>query len=402
MGKTLNVPRDYPSISDAIMKAKDGDTIQVESGNYSGIKVEKTLKIVAFGSDIPGVDGVSLTGDGVTFRGFMINGDFIVAGNYNDIEDNIFLGGILNVSGNFNRISGNILNYTSAHLGYDVIMIGNSNVLAANHIFSWLGGVKFGGSDNRITGNRIMVAGAVRDGLIFGVNYGVRGWGPRCNISSNTIISEMDGIVLINDGQENSEEGIAVINNTIISESGVAIIVDSFLNYSEPSHNQISKNSISGSTAISIADSDDNIITENIITGRDSGISLETGENNLVAGNTIKWMQVGLMIGRWSDNNSVIGNTIENCNIGLIEYNYRSQNQIFLNNFVENGVNAYDVCLAVWNKNGKGNYWSNFIGPDDNTDGIVDKQYVLDGNAGSLDMYPLANPIVWTYEVNEP
>jgi hypothetical protein len=47
---------------------------------------------------------------------------------------------------------------------------------------------------------------------------------------------------------------------------------------------------------------------------------------------------------------------------------------------------------------GYGNYWSDWIGPDDNGDGIVDISYNLTGSAGAKDYYPLSGG----YGIPEP
>ena len=80
-------------------------------------------------------------------------------------------------------------------------------------------------------------------------------------------------------------------------------------------------------------------------------------------------------------------------------------NRIYHNNFIGNHgagsvydplhVQANDTTgTNFWNTSTEGNYWSDWTGPDNNHDGIVDSAYILDGGAGAQDYHPLANPTV--------
>ena len=46
-----------------------------------------------------------------------------------------------------------------------------------------------------------------------------------------------------------------------------------------------------------------------------------------------------------------------------------------------------------WDDGGEGNYWSDWVDPDDNMDGIVDFSYVIDGNANASDFFPSVQTI---------
>ncbi len=78
------------------------------------------------------------------------------------------------------------------------------------------------------------------------------------------------------------------------------------------------------------------------------------------------------------------------------------ENLIYDNNFLDNngdGVQATDNGTDNrWNTSTGGNYWSDWMTPDDNGNGIVDEPYELDGDAGASDLLPLtdvpSNPIV--------
>ena len=69
---------------------------------------------------------------------------------------------------------------------------------------------------------------------------------------------------------------------------------------------------------------------------------------------------------------------------------------VYLNNFIDNGVNAQSVYSTVWDNGERGNYWSDFDeehegAHDENDDGIVDEGYVIPDD--NLDHYPLIHRV---------
>jgi parallel beta-helix repeat protein len=102
--------------------------------------------------------------------------------------------------------------------------------------------------------------------------------------------------------------------------------------------------------------------------------------------------------------NIITGNQIEGNDVGILLWN-TAGNVIYHNNFINNGLHAYDNGAAnMWDAGYPtgGNYWSGFTGPDTHlgptqsepgSDGIIDHSYVID--ADSMDRYPLKN--MYTY-----
>jgi len=71
-------------------------------------------------------------------------------------------------------------------------------------------------------------------------------------------------------------------------------------------------------------------------------------------------------------------------------------NSIYSNNFINNNLQIFADTDSVndWNITvaGKGNYWSNYTGVDNDGDGIGDTPYVIDEN--NQDNYPLMTEFI--------
>jgi nitrous oxidase accessory protein NosD len=129
------------------------------------------------------------------------------------------------------------------------------------------------------------------------------------------------------------------------------------------------------------------------------GIGIKVGDHCealSIIGNKIENSDKGIYVSSFTDNvTSIDFNTIKNCTSGLSiagGYNLEAHG----NNFVNNQLNAIDDSYySVWYDNGKGNYWSDWVSPDANGDGIVDKPYVISGYTRSSDQYPLVAMTSW-------
>ena len=98
-------------------------------------------------------------------------------------------------------------------------------------------------------------------------------------------------------------------------------------------------------------------------------------------------------------------NDILNCSsYGVYLDSLSSWNFVFNNNFIGNnwgtkaGDQAYDAGTDnAWNRSFPiaGNYWSDWISPDDDENGIVDNPLQIGGTAGSWDYLPVTNVSGW-------
>lgn len=135
-------------------------------------------------------------------------------------------------------------------------------------------------------------------------------------------------------------------------------------------------------------------INNNQITNNDgSGISIIQTEYCVINNNVIQDNQKGIYFWDSSSNNEIYENTITGNNqygvhlqISLVQ---SLNNRFYLNDFTENGQqNAQDPSTNNWSYNSQGNYWDDYNGYDNNSDGIGDTPYdIPDGD--NRDEYPL-------------
>lgn len=128
-------------------------------------------------------------------------------------------------------------------------------------------------------------------------------------------------------------------------------------------------------------------------------------DGNVIANNTISNnMEYGVYIEHYSNRNIITNNKIShNRYYGVCILEYCNYNRIHHNNFFENNYKNSDHAQAIdvtgtnfWNTSTEGNYWSDWTGPDDNHDGIVDIPYSLDKAKKVKDSYPLIDSITGT------
>ncbi|MEA2054570.1 MAG: PKD domain-containing protein [Candidatus Thermoplasmatota archaeon] len=147
----------------------------------------------------------------------------------------------------------------------------------------------------------------------------------------------------------------------------------------------IRDNSFTGVTADSMQHSE---IKNCSIYGNNNGMVFSYSLYNVIRDNNVSGNSVhGLKLQEFSNNNTILYNSFENNIYGLYA-NQSLDNDIYLNNFLNNTVHAYDSGMDNWDSGSIGNYWDDQEFEDNDFNGIGDSSYNIPGGI-NVDHYPL-------------
>lgn len=167
---------------------------------------------------------------------------------------------------------------------------------------------------------------------------------------------------------------------------------ESGIHLQDGTDNVLSDNTVSNSTkGISLSFSELNTIDNNNLSLNGNGIFLERSQDNLITYNLIRDnLGFGITLSA-SDNNLIGGCTVVNNSIGISLTNSEN-NLIYYNHFFDNNDQVYDNNYNRWNNSeGEGNYWSNYNGKDDGSNGRIAGDGIGDTDLphNGVDMYPI-------------
>ncbi len=350
----------FSSISQAIESAKSGDTIEVNTGIYNEhIVIDKTLSLI--GVNEPNIDGggkgtvVLIKAAGVTFEGFHISG----SGESLSVED----AGIVLDSAQNSRIEENRLD--------DVLF-----------------GIYLKNSSGTMIRNNIIVG---KDLPIPVRGDGIRLWySSDTKILDNTIIGARDlvmwwsGDTLIKGNKvENGRYGLHYMysdNNVFEDNLFIGNYVGGFLMYSnniEFRNNVFARNQGPATGyGIGFKDLDDIVAKENMFIDNRVGIYMDNSPHSVDSWNIL-------------ENNVIAFNDIGVSFMPSIE-----RNRFVSNSFVDNTEQVEvrgggTLAGNNWYLEGRGNYWSDYVGYDDDNDGIGEIPYKSESLFESMiDAYP--------------
>jgi len=357
---TVSPKGPFTSISLAIESAKNGDTIEVYGGTYNEhLIVDKTLNLI--GINEPNIDGggkgtiVLIKAPGVTFKGFHVSG----SGESLSVEDT----GIVLDSAQGSIIEDNRLN----DVLFGIYLKNSSGTLIRNNI---------------VVGKDLPIA--VR-------GDGIRLWySSDTKIIDNTITGARDlvmwwsGDTLIKDNKiEKGRYGLHymysnnnVFENNLFSEN----YVGGFLMYSKniKFQNNIFASNQGPATGYGIGfkDLDDIVSKDNLFIDNRIGIYMDNSPHSVDSWNTLE------------------DNVIAFNDIGISFMPSIERNIIVSNSFIDNAEQVQvrgggTLAGNDWYKEGSGNYWSDYVGYDENNDGIGEIPYKAESLFENLiDSYP--------------
>lgn len=396
----------YNTIQQAIDNAKEYDIIFVNNGTYDGaILINKSLQLLGENRNHTIIDpnyaeiGVTITADDVILSGFCINNTHPVVDSgcvRVKTREGIY------VSANHTTITGNTIGDKCVYGIY--VLNGSNTTISDNIILDNKYGIKIEKGDGRHT---------ISDNIIKNKNYsyGVRiSNSPNSTISDNTIITRTEGISLYksphsvilrntvfnNTGPQSSYDnryGISVSSdfcsiaeNTIVNNDyGISI---------DGKNNAVFKNTITDNKQSGMQiNAQQSSVYQNTIQHNRRGVEFNDAQNISFYLNSVSFNTYGVSFLYECSHNTVFKNIISNnLNIGVHIWSFlevstwmnfsmedASNNKFYYNDFINNKKHAVDDSTNIWDNgypNG-GNYWDDYIGEDNNNDGIGDVPYII-------------------------
>lgn len=195
-------------------------------------------------------------------------------------------------------------------------------------------------------------------------DYGIYFYRSNMTSAYNNIISNSRWLGIY---YSNCFEGEAYFNTISNGNDGISMILTDSLSID---NNNIEYN---GGTGIFVSSCKDNLIAYNIIDNNMEGIYLADSHENFIIDNYISY-------------NYYYGLTLMNSGDNIISWN-----SFILNNYEFPSQQAQDTGTIVYDNSIYCNYWSDWLSPDSDSNGIVDIPYSLDGDIGSIDEKPLTD-----------
>lgn len=232
-----------------------------------------------------------------------------------------------------------------------------------------------------LNGNGFRVGGSEGISILNVSNVTVQDLATRAALSQFSM-QHADNCTLRNIKVTDSSMLLSNCNDNLIKDCSAGISL------SDCSYNKIT-NCSTGPIEFSKSNYNSVLFSNCSYSGR--SIALQDSSDNLIYGNKFWGMAWWISMYGASSHNLFVGNDIS---MGPRYYadSLTADNYIYHNNFLNFAWNQTLTTPAnVWSQDGKGNYWANYNGTDNNHDGIGDTPYVIDQT--NIDTYPLMAPI---------
>jgi parallel beta-helix repeat protein len=321
--------------------------------------------------------GISFISD---YQSSVQNNDILKNEIYKNNQCGIYFGSYYHSSTNNNNLIENIIYSNNQHGIY--FLVRSSSDANFNKIYS-----------NSIYSN-----------LLHGIFFEVSAGSSRMNyneILNNTVYLNFNHGICLQASRSGAYVRVnTLIKNTISSNKMTGIFLNATIN-GFVGENRISDNKIiTNNNGILFENSPKNNIINNFISNNNkSGINFRTDSNynNIKNNNITLNNQSGIIISSNSNNNIIIKNNIANNSIVGLNVTDTNYNKIHHNNFKWNAENGFDSTISMnnWDDGAQGNYWSDYIGTDDNKDGFGEDPYVVPGG-GSRDWHPFIRNLNFT------
>ncbi|NOZ28162.1 MAG: nitrous oxide reductase family maturation protein NosD [Chloroflexi bacterium] len=334
----------YRTIAEALAEARDGDTIEVREGIYSGpLVVDRSVKIIGYGW--PVIDGggqgtvVRLTARGAMLKGFVVQN----SGDALDQENSGIAVEAPEVVVEGNRLEGTLFGiYLRKAVG---------SVIRGNTIYSKDLPLPRRGDPIRVWYSNDV---RVEDNVVEQGRDVVLWYSERLTVRGNVIQGGRYGLHFMY-CDDALIEGNRLSNNS----------VGAFLMYSRRLHlrrNTFAYNRGPSGFGIGLKDMDDAVIEENLFLDNRVGAFVDNSPREIDS--TVLFR----------------GNIFAFNDVGILFQPSVRRNRLTENGFIENreqvGVSGGGQLQGnIWTVNGLGNYWSDYTGYDADQDGIGDLPY---------------------------
>jgi parallel beta-helix repeat protein len=349
----------------------------------------------------------SITNNSFFKNGIIIFGSMIQFWNTHSIEDNTASGKPIYYYKDMDGV-------TVPNDAAEVILANCTNFTISNILTPGIGpGVELGFcSNNTIINNNISFSGA----------FAVFLYRSFYNIIQNNIVSNGDyqAITLYESSFNN------ISGNYIYSNERNGIYIHDSSTFNTVYGNNISMNNENG-ISMHYQSSNNSIIGNHISYNNLSGISIGTSDNEINENDIFGNNEAGIRVGHWRNNirnNNIFLNndygikmeTAKNCTFSFnniiknengIYPSYSENNSFHHNNFIENlfHVLSHGNYINIWDDGiGEGNFWDDYFGQDDGSNGRIAQDGVGDTNLPhkSMDNYPLMNTIDTGWSIHLP